>query len=104
MKGRKGKKGNKNVAKNAATTQVQQPATQNYQQPIEAPSVQNHGTQSDEYFGDDYDDDPLSMPPPIPQAPTKIPQPVTAGYGQSVRTAHGNVMGTAHSREAGCEV
>ena len=104
MKGRKGKKGNKNAAKNATTTQIQQPVTQqNYQQPTETPSVQNHGTQSDEYFGDDYDDDPLSMPPPLPQAPTKIPQPVTTGHGQSVRTAHGSAMGTAHSREAGCE-
>jgi len=104
MKGRKGKKGSKNAAKNnaAATTQTHQPANQQtYQQPADPGLVQNHGTQSEEYFGDEYDDDPVPMPAPTPQAPTKIPQPVAQHYGQSVRSAHGNGVGITRDREAG---
>ena len=103
MKGRKGKKGSKNAAKNntAATTQNDQPANQQtYQQPADPGLIQNHGTQSDEYFGDEYDDDPAPMPAPPPQAPTKIPQPVAQHYGQSVRSAHSNGIGTTRDREA----
>ncbi|MCJ1405934.1 hypothetical protein MMC11_009168 [Xylographa trunciseda] len=100
MKGRKGKKGNKNAAKNAAAaahSQAQQSvAQQSFQQPDTTP-VQSHGTQSEEYFGEDYDDDPVPMPNASPQVPTKIPQPVAQHYGHSVRTAHPN--GTANLRD-----
>lgn len=92
MKGRKGKKGNKNAAKNAAAaaaTQAQQPASQhNYQQQTDTTPVQSHGTQSDEYFGEDYDDDPAPMPSIPPQVSTKIPQPATQHFNHSIRTAH----------------
>ena len=105
MKGRKGKKGSKNAAKNntAATSQAYQPANQqNYQQPADPGSVQNHGTQSDDYYNDDYlgDDPELVLTPPT-QAPTKIPQPVAQHYGQSVRSAHSNGVGINRDRETG---
>ena len=93
MKGRKGKKGNKNSAKNSTSaSQAQQAVGQpNYShRPEDQPSVQNHGTQIDEYFGDDYVDDPMPMPTPPLQAPTKIPQPIGQQYAQSTRTAYGN--------------
>ncbi|MCJ1286118.1 hypothetical protein MMC26_005461 [Xylographa opegraphella] len=100
MKGRKGKKGNKNAAKNvaaAANPQAHQAAVQqSFPQPDTTP-VQSHGTQSEEYFGEDYDDDPVPVPNPSSQAPTKIPQPVAQHYGHSTRTAHTN--GTAVFRE-----
>ena len=100
MKGRKGKKGNKNAAKNAAaatnTPAHQQATQQNFQQPDVTP-VQSHGTQSEEYFGEDYDDDPAPMQDPPPQVPTKIPQPVAQKYGHSIRTA--NTHGIANLRD-----
>ena len=108
MKGRKGKKGTKNAARNAAAaTQAQHaPVQPNYpQQPADQPSVQNHGTQIDEYFGDGYVDDPLPMPTPPLHAPSKIPQPVVQQYGQSTRSAHANntaqVNGTVTGRVGG---
>ena len=90
MKGRKGKKGNKNAAKNGnAAAQSQHAASsQNYdQQPSDQTPVHNQGTQSEEYFGDDYDDDPAPMPAPTFQTPTKIPQPIASTSSQSMRTA-----------------
>ena len=92
MKGRKGKKGNKNASKNAnAATQPHQPAGQQTysQQAADQVPVQHHGTQSEEYLVDDYDDDPIQIPAP-PQVPTKIPQPIAQQYNQSPRAAHGN--------------
>ncbi|MCJ1383916.1 hypothetical protein MMC17_007030 [Xylographa soralifera] len=96
MKGRKGKKGNKNAAKNAAAAanaQVHQPAAQQSFAHTDTTPVQSHGTQSEEYFGEDYDDDPVPMPNLPSQVPTKIPQPVAQHYGHSVRTAHTNGTG-----------
>ena len=51
MKGRKGKKANKNAAKHSAAAQPQQPTQkQRYdQQPVDSVPMQNQGTQSDEY-------------------------------------------------------
>lgn len=87
MKGRKGKKANKAATKNnPATTQSQQPA-QTYQGQADQMPLQNHGTQSDEYYADDYDDHgPSAMP--APETPTRIPQPVSHGYGHSTRSTH----------------
>jgi hypothetical protein len=98
MKGRKGKKGNKN-AKNNAATQPQPPAGQQTHHGASSGQavVQNHGTQSDEYFGDEYDDDPIPAPPP--QAPTKIPQPIGQHHSKSVRSAH--VNGSLGPRDGG---
>lgn len=81
MKGKKGKKGNKNAAKNASN-QVQQPSPNllHEQQPVDQSAVQHQGTQSEEYLGDDYDEDPKSMPTPLPQARPKIPQQVNNQY------------------------
>ena len=96
MKGRKGKKGGKNAAKNnnAATAPPPPPAANNqaqqYQQAPAATPVQGYppqdemglaqaGTQSDEYFPDVYDSQPPT-PMPVPSAPSKIPQPVAAAH------------------------
>ena len=98
MKGRKGKKGNKNAAKTAAAAANTQPTVQqSFPHPDTTP-VQSHGTQSEEYFGEDYDDNPVPMPNPPSQVPTKIPQPVAQHYSHSVRTAHTN--GTTVPRES----
>lgn len=76
MKGRKGKKGNKNAARNnnLATQPQYAPTQQNYpRQPSNQGPVQNHGTQSEDYLADDYDDDPIPIPALPLQTPTKIP-------------------------------
>ncbi|KAL9606297.1 MAG: hypothetical protein Q9179_000517 [Wetmoreana sp. 5 TL-2023] len=54
MKGRKGRKGNKNAAKNvSATNPTNQGATkQRYDQRLEDASMQNQGTQSDDYVAE----------------------------------------------------
>ena len=94
MKGRKGRKGNKNAAKNAnpvtnAATPHQHAAqkSQHDQQPLDQVAVQHQGTQSDEYFADDYDHNPEEMPALIPTTPSKIPQPIAQHYSQSKRAA-----------------
>ena len=94
MKGKKGRKGNKNATKNAnpvtnASTLHQQGAQkpQYDQQPLDQVAVQHQGTQSDEYFADDYDDNPDDMPALIPRTPSKIPQPIAQHYSQSKRAA-----------------
>lgn len=102
MKGRKGKKGNKNATKNnnVATQPQYAPTQQNYpQQPSNQVPVQNHGTQSEEYLADDYDDDPIPMPALPLQTPTKIPQPVARHNTQSSRSAHAN--GTTNATDGG---
>ena len=102
MKGRKGKKGNKNATKNntLATQPQYAPTQQNYpQQPSNQVPVQNHGTQSEDYLADDYDDDPMPMPALPLQTPTKIPQPVARHSTQSVRSAH--VNGTSNNMDGG---
>ena len=102
MKGRKGKKGNKNAAKNtnAATQPKNLAAQQNYvHQPADQAPVQNHGTQSDEYLVDGYDDDPVPVPAPPTQATTKIPQPIAHHRSQSLRAAH--INGSASGNDGG---
>ncbi|KAL8706054.1 MAG: hypothetical protein Q9201_000876 [Fulgogasparrea decipioides] len=56
MKGRKGRKGNKNAAKNvSATNPTNQGATkQRYDQRLEDASMQNQGTQSDDYVAEGH--------------------------------------------------
>ena len=81
MKGKKGKKGSKNAAKNATTQS--QPTVSNppYDQQQADPSTMQHqGTQSEEYLADEYDEDPIPIPHPLPQAHSKIPQPVNQQY------------------------
>jgi hypothetical protein len=76
MKGKKGKKGNKHAAKNAsAATQPHHPAhnAQQDSHQMDQVPMQHQGTQSEEYLADDYDHDPVPIPP---AAPSKIPQPV----------------------------
>lgn len=92
MKGRKGKKGNKNAAKtpNAATHSQQPTQKSRYEQkPVDHGATQHQGTQSEEYLADDYDDDPISIPAPLPRTPSRIPKPVAQNPGQSQRSATG---------------
>lgn len=95
MKGRKGKKGNKKNAN--AATHAQPPAQKSRygQQPVDEILVQHQGTQSEEYVLDDYDDDPIPMPALPTQTPSKIPQPVSQNYNQSLRpsSSSGGVKG-----------
>lgn len=88
MKGRKGKKGTKNAAKNAnAANLAQQPASkQRHDQPVDSNPLQNQPTQSEDYLGDIYDDDPPSNVAPL-QTATRIPQPIAHAQHQSVRSA-----------------
>lgn len=73
MKGRKGKKGSKNAKNNATTNstrQTQQPATQLPAASQTQSRSQSQGTQSEEYFEDEYDDDyPATDGPPPPLSP-----------------------------------
>lgn len=90
MKGRKGKKGNKNNGKGISGSAQQQATQPDCNAAHDQPPTQNHGTQSDEYFGDEYDNEsgiPMAAPPEIP---TRIPQPVVQQPGQSTRVAHGS--------------
>ena len=97
MKGRKGKKGSKNATKNNAP--AAQPQTSNAQQNYNQSSAdhaptQSNGTQSEEYYGDEYDDEEPPAPGPAPsEMPTRIPQPIAQQYGQSTRTAHSTGAG-----------
>ncbi|KAL8701665.1 MAG: hypothetical protein Q9224_000399 [Gallowayella concinna] len=91
MKGRKGKKGSKNAAKNnsAANPGGQSASKQRYDQAVDNVPVQNQGTQSVEYIGEGYDDDPPLGSYPVPQTPTRIPQPIAHAQHQSLRSASG---------------
>ena len=92
MKGRKGKKGNKNAAKNVnPTTQSQQPSQKSRyeQKQVDHGATQHQGTQSEDYLAEDYDDDPISIPAPLPRAPSKIPLPIAQNHGQSSHSAVG---------------
>ena len=94
MKGRKGKKANKNAAKGGNHT-VQQPQQPRYdQQPADHHGILNQ--ESEEYLDEGYDEEPTPMPAPahapvknvLPDAPpSKIPQPVISN------AAHGRGMG-----------
>ena len=88
MKGRKGKKGNKSNAKSNTGTTQQQAAQPTYNASEDQGSLQNHGTQSEEYYADEYDNEPNAPPAAPPETPTRIPQPVTQQPGQSSRVAH----------------
>lgn len=74
LKGRKGKKQTKNAAK-AANTAAQQPLNNsNYdQQPLD---------QTDDYLDEGYDEDPIPMPDPPPQALAKQPMPGSYDRGE----------------------
>ncbi|KAL8945032.1 MAG: hypothetical protein Q9216_000016 [Gyalolechia sp. 2 TL-2023] len=89
MKGRKGKKGSKNAAKNTNTAN---PASkQRHEQPLDGSTTQNQGTQSEGYVRQGHDDNPPPMPDPLPQTPTRIPQPIMHGQRQSFRSATNTV-------------
>lgn len=82
LKGRKGKKQTKNAAKNAGTTAAQATSQQAYdQQPLDSPIP------GDDYLDDGYDDDPIAMPAPPPQAPLK--QPMPGSYDNNISRAGG---------------
>lgn len=104
MKGRKGKKGNKNASKNVnAATQSQQPTQKSRYEQKQADhgATQHQGTQSEEYLAEDYDDDPTSIPTPLPRTPSRIPQPVAQNHGQSPRSAIGTGTSSLGSTSAG---
>ena len=91
MKGKKGKKGNKNASKHAATQPQHSNHRHHYdQQPTDQVPVQHQGTQSEEYLHDDYDEDPMPALAPLPQTPSKIPQPIAHQYNTSMRSAVGD--------------
>ncbi len=67
MKGRKGKKGSKLPAKNAAAHDRQ---AHNQQAQQQASASQSQGTQSEEYYEDEYEEDyARDEPPPSPALP-----------------------------------
>ena len=88
MKGRKGKKGTKSAAKNAnAANLAQHPASKpRYEQPNGSIPTGTQGTQIEDYNGQEYDDDPPPLPAPLPQTPTRIPQPIAHAHHQSYRS------------------
>ncbi|KAL9006355.1 MAG: hypothetical protein Q9188_000891 [Gyalolechia gomerana] len=90
MKGRKSKKGTKNVAKNSSMADAAQQAAskQRHEQPLDGNAT---GTQSESYVGQGHDEDPPAMPDPLPQTPTRIPQPIMHGQRQSFRSATNTV-------------
>ncbi|KAL9018261.1 MAG: hypothetical protein Q9185_004427 [Variospora sp. 1 TL-2023] len=89
MKGRKGKKGTKNAAKNAnaANTAQQSAPTPRHELPPDKTSMQNYNTPSEECVAEAYDDDPPPNPAPLPQTPSRIPQPIAHAQHQSLRSA-----------------
>ena len=92
MKGKKGKKHSKNTAKSTNASAQPQASQQTHISNSDARVTQSHGTQSDDYYADEYDDGPPGpMPPPPPETPTRIPQPISQQPGQSTRAAHGTV-------------
>ena len=89
MRGRKGKKGTKNSGKAANSATQPQNAQSNHNPPPDSVPLQNSGTQSDEYCGDEYDEQDVQMQGPS-ETPSRIPQPVASQAGQSTRVAHGS--------------
>ncbi|KAI4214428.1 MAG: hypothetical protein LQ351_003181 [Letrouitia transgressa] len=92
MKGRKGKKANRNAAKSAnpGSNQSQTPAQkQRYDPSPEQGPIQHEGTQDEDYLAEtDFDDNSVAAPPPIPsRMPSKVPQPIAQRPSQSLRTA-----------------
>jgi hypothetical protein len=92
MKGRKGKKGSKNAAKqNNTGSQQQQPASQHHAQSSDnSPPNQGQDTQSDEYYGEDYEDDPSEPVPTRHEVPSRIPRPVPMQHMQGPQVAQTN--------------
>ena len=92
MKGRKGKKGNKAAMKNAnAATLPQQanPKPRSEAQAVDRISTQHPGTQSEEYLGEDRDDDSTPSSALPAQAPSKVPIPTAHGNNQNLRSTMG---------------
>ncbi|KAL9613851.1 MAG: hypothetical protein Q9167_001649 [Letrouitia subvulpina] len=91
MKGRKGKKANRNAAKsaNSGSNQTQTPAQkQRYDLSPEQAPIQHQGTQGEDYFAeDDFDNNPIAVPAIPPRMPSKTPQPIAQRPSQSLRTA-----------------
>lgn len=103
MKGRKGKKGNKAATKSVnATTLPQQttPKSRYESQPLDRTSTHHHGTQSEDYLGDDNDDDPTPTSALPNRGPSKIPLSVAHGHDQVLCSAVGS-RGTNTVGEAG---
>ncbi|KAL8911630.1 MAG: hypothetical protein Q9171_003237 [Xanthocarpia ochracea] len=91
MKGRKGKKGNKNATKNVGAANLPQQAAskQRYDPTVDNVHSHDQGAQSEGYVGEGYDDDPPSAAAPLPQTPTRIPQPIAHSQHQSLRSVTG---------------
>ncbi len=89
MKGRKGKKGNKNATKNVGAANLPQQAAskQRYDPTVDNVPSHDQGAQSEGYVGEGYDDDPPSAAAPLPQTPTRIPQPIAHSQHRSLRSA-----------------
>lgn len=92
MKGRKGKKGSKNLAKNNAATnparQSQQPASQ---PPAAGQPQSRSNSQSEEYYEDDFDDEyvPTEGPRPLSPSPYTF-APVTQESGLPAKMPDSN--------------
>lgn len=93
MKGRKGKKGNKAALKNANASTLPQQATSKprYEHPaLDRTSTQHQGTQSEDFLGEDNDDDPTPTSALPDRAQSKIPIPIPHGHNQSLRSTMGS--------------
>lgn len=93
MKGRKGKKGNKAATKNINATNLPQqktPKPRYEAQSVDRTSTQHHGTQSEDYLPDDYDDDPTPISALLNQTPSRIPLPVAHGHDQVLHSTGGS--------------
>ena len=65
MKGRKAKKPTKNAAKAASQSAQQAAQQQAYdQQQLDQGALMNNDLQSEEYLGDEFDDEPMPAPAP----------------------------------------
>lgn len=98
MKGRKGKKGNKVAPKNVPSTQDRQAQHRQPQQTASMNQSQSQGTQSEEFYEDEYDeeyvqDDP---PPPSPVVPPVSRHPGSAP-ARTDPVNHGGLGGFADS-------
>jgi hypothetical protein len=90
MKGRKGKKNGKNHAKANNSANQSQSAQQSYSSPDGSiPPTHQNGDSNDDYYGDEYENEPSLIQDLPPENPTRIPQPVSQQPGQSSRAAHG---------------
>lgn len=93
LKGRKGKKGNKAATKNVNATNLSQQATpksRHEPQSVDRTSQHHHGTQSEDYLAEDYDEDPAPIPALPNQTPTKVPPPVAHGHDSVLHPVAGS--------------